>query len=48
MTAVDYEAEYNNRARVPEHAEIFPRWAREAENYRAETLKAGRAQLGLS
>ena len=27
---------------------IFARWSREAENYRAETLKAGRAQLGLS
>ena len=48
MAAIDYEAEYNNRARVPEHAEIFARWAREAEDYRAETLKAGRAELGLS
>ncbi len=47
MAAVDYEAEYNNRARVPEHPEIFARWAREAENYRADTLKAGRAQLEL-
>src|SRR5215471_20179420 len=26
--AVDYEAEYNNRARVPEYQEIFARWAR--------------------
>ena len=24
--SVDYEVEYNNRARVPEHAEIFVRW----------------------
>jgi arylformamidase len=47
MADVDYEAEYDNRARVPEHAEIFLRWAREAENYRAERLKAGRAELGL-
>ncbi len=47
MAAVDYEAEYNNRARVPEHPEIFARWAREAENYRVDTLKAGRAQLEL-
>lgn len=47
MAAIDYEAEYNNRARVPEHVEIFARWTREAENYRADTLKAGRAQLGL-
>jgi arylformamidase len=48
MAAVDYEVEYNNRARVPEHAEIFARWIREGEDYRAEALKAGRAQLGLS
>ena len=47
MAAIDYEVEYNNRARVPEHPEIFARWAREAENYRVDTLKDGRAQLGL-
>jgi arylformamidase len=48
MADIDYEAEYNNRARVPEHAEIFLRWASEAENYRADMLKAGQAELGLS
>lgn len=48
MAEIDYEAEYNNRARVPEHPEIFLRWAREAEDYRAEMLKAGRAELGLA
>jgi arylformamidase len=48
MAAVDYETEYNNRARVPEHPEIFARWTREAEDYRAEALKAGRAEFGLS
>jgi arylformamidase len=48
VTAIDYEVEYNNRARVPEYEEIFARWARDGENYRAEALKAGRAQLGLS
>jgi arylformamidase len=48
MAELDLEAEYNNRARVPEHAEIFLRWAHEAEDYRAETLKAGRAELGLA
>jgi arylformamidase len=48
VAAVDYEVEYDNRGRVPEYVKIFARWAREAENYRAETLKAGRAQLGLS
>lgn len=47
VTAIDYEVEYNNRARVPEHAEIFARWRHEAENYRADMLKAGRAELGL-
>ncbi len=48
MAAIDYEAEYNNRARVPEHAEIFARWRRDAEDYRAETLQRDRAELGLS
>jgi len=48
MADMDYEAEYNNRARVPEHAEIFLRWARDAENYRAAALKEGRAELGLA
>lgn len=32
---IDYEVEYNNRARVPEHPEIFARWVREAAHYRA-------------
>jgi arylformamidase len=48
MAAINYEAEYNNRARVPEHEEIFARWAREAELYRVDTLKRARAELGLS
>lgn len=46
--AVDYEFQYNLRDRVPEHPEIFARWARDAEDYRAETLKRDRAELGLS
>lgn len=37
MTRIDYEAEYNNRARVPEHKEIMAAWARDAETYRRET-----------
>jgi arylformamidase len=45
---IDYEAEYNNRARVPEHPDIFARWTREAEDYRAEAMKERRAELGLS
>src|SRR4030095_10583169 len=43
---VDYEGEYNNRARVPEHPEIFARWEREAAAYRA--APTGRTELGLS
>jgi arylformamidase len=48
VAEIDYEVEYNNRARVPEHPEIFARWAGEAEFYRAEMLKSGRAELGLT
>jgi arylformamidase len=48
MADMDYEAEYNNRARVPEHEQIILGWAREAENYRADALKEGRAELGLA
>jgi arylformamidase len=48
MAEIDYEAEYNNRARWPEHVDILARYAREAEDYRAETLKADRAELGLA
>ena len=41
---VDYETEYNNRARVPEHPEIFARWERETADYRAA---APHAEIGL-
>ena len=34
MTAVDYEVEYNNRARVPEHPALIAGWARDAAAYR--------------
>jgi arylformamidase len=44
---IDYEVEYNNRARVPEHPEIFERWQRDATAYRDEATTDGRAQLGL-
>ena len=43
--AIDYEVEFNNRARVPEHPDIFARWAREGEAYR---MASPRAELGLS
>jgi arylformamidase len=46
-SAVDYEVEYNNRARVPEWPEHFARWAREAAAYRAQASAHGRAALGL-
>jgi len=48
MADLDYEAEYNARARVPEYEEIFLRWAGDAEIYRADALKEGRAELGLA
>jgi arylformamidase len=48
MAAVDYEMEYNNRAKVPDHEDIFARWIRDAELFRADMLKAGRAELGLA
>jgi arylformamidase len=44
---LDYEAEYNNRARVPEHAEIFARWSQEAHAFRAEASAERRAELGI-
>jgi arylformamidase len=45
--AIDYEVEYNNRARVPEHPEIFARWQRDGAAYRDEAMKEGRAEIGL-
>jgi len=48
MQPIDYEAEYNNRARVSEHAAIFARWQKEATAYRDEASREKRAELGLS
>ncbi len=48
MAGVDLEAEYNNRARVPEHPQIFARWARDAAAYRARASAEKRAELGLT
>ena len=45
--AIDWEVEYNNRARVPEHPQIFARWTRDGAAYREETSKDGRAEIGL-
>lgn len=36
MSAIDYESEYNNRARVPEHPAIIAGWSRDAAAYRDE------------
>jgi arylformamidase len=44
LAAIDYEAEYNNRARVPEHPAIFIRWARAAADFRASHPDA---ELGI-
>jgi arylformamidase len=42
---IDYEKEYDNRARVPEHPQIFARWEAETKAYRSA---AADAQLGIS
>ncbi len=44
MPAIDLEAEYNNRARVPEHPEIIAQLDIDAAAYRARSPKA---ELGL-
>lgn len=44
---IDWEVEYNNRARVPEHPEIFVRWQRDAAAYRTQASAERRAELGL-
>ncbi len=41
---IDYEKEYDNRGRVPEHPQIFERWTRDAAAYRAASPGA---ELGL-
>ena len=46
--SVDYEVEYNNRARVPEHGEIFARWQRDAAAYRDRMKADENAELGLA
>ena len=45
MLPIDYEKEYDNRGRVPEHPEIFARWQHEAATYRAA---ARDAEFGLA
>jgi arylformamidase len=45
---VDYETEYNNRARVPDHGEIFARWNADAAAYRERMKAEENAELGLA
>jgi arylformamidase len=45
MPPIDFEKEYDNRGRVPEHPEIFARWQREAAAYREA---AQDAEFGLA
>jgi arylformamidase len=45
---IDYEVEYDNRARVPEHPQIFAGWTRDAEDYRDLAMQERRAELGLA
>ena len=43
MSELDYEAQYNNRARVPEHVDINARWSAASAAYR--TQKTGQLEL---
>lgn len=45
MPPIDYEKEYDNRGRVPEHEVIFAAMVRDSEAYRAASPKA---ELGIS
>ncbi|MGZ5835726.1 MAG: alpha/beta hydrolase [Xanthobacteraceae bacterium] len=44
---VNYEVEYDNRGRVPEHPAILARMAEDAKAYRASALAATRAELDV-
>ncbi len=45
---IDYDVEYNNRARVPEHLQIFARWKADAAAYRERMKADENAELGLA
>jgi arylformamidase len=45
MTAIDYETEYDNRARVPEHPQIFAGWATDSKSYRARLTASRQARM---
>lgn len=44
---IDYDAEYDNRGRVPEHPGIMVRWAKDAAAFRAAMAAEGRISEGL-
>ena len=44
LSAPDFEAESNNRGRVPEHPEIIAGWGRNAAAYRARAIAPRRAR----
>lgn len=44
-TAIDYETEYDNRARVSEHQQIFARWAASSQAYRARLAASQQARI---
>ena len=46
MSTIDYEAEYNNRARVPEHPGILARWANDAAAYRSQVRQHSEMGVG--
>jgi arylformamidase len=48
MDKTNFEAEYNNRARVPEHPQIFARWYSAAADYRAQAAADGRAEFNVA
>jgi arylformamidase len=45
MAEIDYETEYDNRARVPEHPQIFARWATDSQACRARLPAARQARM---
>src|SRR4029079_17191491 len=45
---IHYEGEYNHRARVPQHDEIFARWKADAAAYRERMKAEENAELGLA
>ncbi len=47
-SAIDYEAEYNNRARVPEHAGLIAGWAQDAAAYRQSAPHVADIAYGVS